>query len=84
MITQEQVTKIAEEYHGPGFELYGITHGIPDNCAIYRTGDWNPDQVWCVLCNAHPGELMLASSRAIIICKDTGKIIYDGSANDEG
>lgn len=84
MISREEAIKIAETKHGLGFELYSVSHGLPDNCFIYGSGKWTPDHTWCVLCCAHPGKVMLASSRAIVICKDTGNILYDGSAGDEG
>jgi len=84
MISQENVIEIVKKHHGEGFEFFRITHGIPGNCRIYNSSDWFPDDVWCVLCSAYPGQIMLASSRAIVISKDTGEILYDGSANDEG
>lgn len=84
MITEKQAIEIADRKHGPGFEFFSITHGVPDNCSLYGSFPRCPDDVWCVLCSAHPGKLMLASSRAIVISKDTGQILYDGSANDEG
>lgn len=84
MITQEEAIKIAAKHHGPKFEFYSITHGVPDNCSLYGSFSHYPDDVWCVVCSAHHPEGMLASSRAIVICKNTGKVLYDGSANDEG
>ena len=29
-------------------------------------------------------ELMLCSSEIVVVCKRTGKVLYEGSANDEG
>ena len=85
MISQDEAIAVAKKHHGEGFEFFKITRGIPNNCRIYGSGDWVPDNVWCVLCSAHPNNhYILASSRAIVIFKDTGKILYDGSANDEG
>ena len=84
MISQDRAIEIAKEHHGNEFKFYRITHGVPNNCRIYNSGEWFPDDVWCVLCSAHPGQYMLASSRAIIISKDTGEILFDASANDEG
>ncbi len=88
MITKEEAIKIAEEHHGPGFKFFQISHGLPSNCSVYRSSStsWTPDDAWCVLCSAHPEKsgMILSSSRAIVIHKDTGAILYDGSANDEG
>jgi len=85
MITKEQAIEIAEKHHGSGFEIYGITHGVPANFNIYGSFPRSPDDIWCVSCSNHPGKHhILASSRAIVIHKETGEILYDGSANDEG
>lgn len=87
MIGREDALKIAEKHHGAGFELYQISHGMPNSCDVYQSGDhsWAPDDVWCVLCSNHiPGKCMVGPSYAIVIHKETGKILYDGSAHDEG
>ena len=88
MVNREAAILIAEKQHGPGFKFYGIYHGIPDNCTIYGSRKWVPDDVWCVLCASvrsleRHGHI-LTSSRAILISKETGEILYDDSANDEG
>jgi len=82
MISKSKALQIAEKHHGPGFKLYRITSGTPDNVNLYSAYK----NVWCVLCSSHPndGKIMLCSSRAIIISKEKGKILYDGSAHDEG
>lgn len=85
MISQEEAIRIAEKHHGPGFVFYGITHGIPFKCGAYGMEKRAGDDVWCILCSANPGRKgVLCSSRAIVISKDTGEILYDGSADDEG
>jgi D-alanyl-D-alanine carboxypeptidase len=86
MISQEEAIKIAEKQHGPGFEFYKIGHGVDSRMYGGNTPSLAPDSVWCVLCLSHPGKkgMMLASSRAIVIHKETGKVLYDGSAGDEG
>ena len=87
MISREEAIKIAEKHHGPGFELYRISHGLPNNCAVYRGSarSWAPDDVWCVSCLNHPGKHHIAtSSLAIVIHKETGEILYGGDAGDEG
>jgi len=88
MISETEAINIAEKHHGPGFHFFSITHGAADISAslayVANARKWHPDDVWCVLCSAHPGKMMLCSSRAIIISKDTGEILYDGDAGDEG
>ena len=85
MITKEEAITIAEKLHGPKFELHEITHGVPLNFAIYESFPRNPDDVWCVSCSARPGGGSAITSRhAIVISKDTGSVLYDGDAGDEG
>jgi D-alanyl-D-alanine carboxypeptidase len=88
MITQEEAVQIAAKHHGSGFELFRTVHGaVGVSATLEYTANcrkWYPDNVWCVLCSAHPGKAGLSSSRAIIVDKKTGEILYDGSAEDEG
>lgn len=88
MITQEEAIKIAEKHHGPGFDFFAISHGVSQISAsmeyIANARKLRPDDVWCVLCSARPGQSGLFSSRAIVVSKETGEILYDGSADDEG
>lgn len=88
MVSREEAVKIAAEHDGPGFKFYSISHSVAEvspNMA-YRANahKWLPDDVWCVLCSAQPAHTGLSSSRAIVIAKETGEILYDGSADDEG
>lgn len=84
MITAEQAIEIAKKHHGAECEFYSVTHGMSQisPCLEYITNarKWRPDDVWCVLC----ARAIIASSRAIIISKETGEVLYDGSAGDEG
>ena len=40
------------------------------------------EDVWLVYKNCH--EMLLRSSDVVVVCKRTGRILYEGSANDEG
>lgn len=87
MINQEEAIKIAEQRCGPDFKFYRIAHGMIGARNVYQSAafSWAPDDVWCLLCCNHPrAKGSIASSRAIVIHKDTGKILFDGSADDEG
>ena len=85
MITKERAVAIAEKLHGPKFKLYQVTHGVPENFAIYGSFPRNPDDVWCVSCSIGSGKAnVLASGHAVVISKETGNVLYDGSACDEG
>ncbi|MEI7752279.1 MAG: hypothetical protein WCJ71_09355 [Candidatus Omnitrophota bacterium] len=85
MITEEEAIAIAEKKHGAQFKLYGVTRGIPSNFAIYGSFPRNPDDVWCVYCSLRSDKTgVIASGHAVVIAKDTGQVLYDGSACDEG
>ena len=85
MITQEEAIAIAEKLHSAEFKLYGVTRGVPSNFAIYGSFPRNPDDVWCVYCSLRSGKAgLIASGHAVVIAKDTGRVLYDGSACDEG
>ena len=50
---------------------------------IYNGAHWKPDQVWVVYKN--PDDPMsLKSSDVIVVSKRTGRVLYEGSAGDEG
>ncbi len=86
MISREKAIEIAREKHGQGFQFSFVSHGVPANFSIYGNFPQNPDDVWCVQGgpsqqSVRPG---LFSSHAIVISKETGEILYDGEAGDEG
>ncbi|MDO8369868.1 MAG: hypothetical protein Q7S71_04055 [Candidatus Nitrotoga sp.] len=65
--------------HGGQFKCYSQK---PDNCRIYGI---NTDQpCWYIYVPWEDGMLSLRSSRVLVISRLTGKILYDGSAGDEG
>lgn len=85
MITQEEAIAIAEKLHSTEFKLYGVTRGVPSNFAIYGSFPRNPDDVWCVYYSLRSGKVgLIASGHAVVIANDTGQVLYDGSACDEG
>ncbi|WP_173052978.1 hypothetical protein [Candidatus Nitrotoga sp. AM1P] len=65
--------------HGGQFKCYSQK---PDSCRIYGI---NTDQpCWYVYVPWEDGMLALRSSRVIVISRLTGKILFNGSAGDEG
>ena len=57
------------------------------------TANWHPrygarrfrkEDVWVIFLKEPNPELALRSSNVIAVSKKTGRILYDGSANDEG
>ncbi len=61
-----------------------VLDGLPANTNIYDIEGLGP--YWCVFVPWGDGldGRMLRSSRIILVSKLTGKVTYDGSANDEG
>jgi hypothetical protein len=49
---------------------------------IYNQGDWAGKDVWVVYKNS--GEITLKPSQVVLVWKRTGRVLYEGSANDEG
>jgi len=46
---------------------------------------FDPSAVWLLFLPEPPGEnVALRSSTVVAVCKRTGRILYHGSANDEG
>ena len=62
--------------------LHDITDS-PPNVIVY--GGLPSEECWHISCSYHPCDpTMITSSRLICISKNTGRILFDGSANDEG
>ncbi|MCU0784819.1 MAG: hypothetical protein MUF81_12415 [Verrucomicrobia bacterium] len=49
---------------------------------IYFRGGWTAKDVWVVYKN--PEEISLKSSDMVLVSKRTGRVLYEGSAHDEG
>ena len=84
-VCKKRALQIAEQHVGRiewGLG-YCIHSGKPDNARIY---DEPTEPSWYVFVpwNDGIGDFMLRSSRILAISKQTGKILFDGSANDEG
>ena len=59
-----------------------VQDGVTAKLCIYNQGGWSPKDVWVVYKN--PKEIVLKSADVILVCKRTGRVLYEGSANDEG
>ena len=62
-------------------QIFKITDSIPSNINVYGLPS---EECWYILCSYHPHAHLISSSRLICISKNTGRILFDGSANDEG
>ncbi|SIR04120.1 hypothetical protein SAMN05920897_12811 [Alkalispirochaeta americana] len=64
-------------------DLFCIYRRLPANVHIYRQPE---EPCWFISAPWNDGSdgLILRSSRLLLISKQTGEVLYDGSANDEG
>jgi len=81
-ISKEQALEIFRAHvAADGQKIHRITDS-PPNVNVYGMPS---EECWHILCSYNPhGPNMLASSRLICISKYTGRVLLDGSANDEG
>jgi len=82
-ISKKKAIEIARKACIPRPDRFVCKDRKPDNCRIYNMPS---EPCWFVYAPwLYEGEGMgLRSSRVILVSKLTGKILYDGSANDEG
>jgi hypothetical protein len=59
-----------------------VRDGAEVRLGIYTRSNWTGKDVWVVYKNA--GENALKSSEVVLVCKRTGRVLYAGSACDEG
>jgi hypothetical protein len=80
-ISRQEALKIAQKQCTPPIDAFKIYDLKPSGCCIYWAKK-KDEESWYV---TPPGDSgMLASTHAIVISKKTGRVVYDGSANDEG
>ena len=90
MISKQEAVEIAVNACGEAAkngrdhsEHFECVDPFPENCRIY-----NMPTEPCWYIHAPWGDgldgSMLRSSRVFLISKESGKVLYDGSANDEG
>ena len=59
-----------------------VRDGADAKLCIYVRGDWSVKDTWVVYKN--PKEIALKSADVILVCTRTGRVLYEGSAGDEG
>jgi hypothetical protein len=60
-----------------------VADGAEVRLGIYPGGNWKSAEVWIVYKN--PDDSMaLKSSDIVVVSKRTGRVLYEGSAGDEG
>jgi len=55
--------------------------GVPENCNIYYALDRNT--CWYII-YSYNNNNTVASSKILLLDRETNKVLYDGSCNDEG
>ena len=67
------------------FHSAKVLDGADARLRIYLRPGWTLEDVWVVYKNSENQEgLWLKSSDVVLVCKRTGRVLYDGSAGDEG
>jgi hypothetical protein len=59
-----------------------VRDGAVVRLGIDNRGDWTDKDVWVVYKNSE--EIALKPSEVVLVCKRTGRVLYEGHANDEG
>jgi len=64
-------------------QMFGGAKVVDGKHAGMTAYDLPTEAAWVVFKNSR-GEPMLRSSEIVVVCKRTGRILYEGPANDEG
>ena len=65
------------------FQGATVRDGAAVRLNLYHRGNWTGKDVWVVYKNPD-NPLELKASSIIAVCKRTGRVLYEGSAGDEG
>jgi hypothetical protein len=80
-ISRDEALAVFHQRYPPAtVHSFTIHDALPDNCALYKP----PTNCWFIIFAENPLPMRLQSSRLVAISKNTGQIVYDGDANDEG
>jgi hypothetical protein len=82
-VSRGKAIRIARESAGHELEFYDVLDYKPEKCALYYLPK---EPAWFILSPWNDGKdgKILRSCRLIMVSKLNGKILYDGSAEDEG
>lgn len=83
LVTRAEARRRAERHIlNRMFKGAKVRDGAAAKLCIYIRGDWSVKDTWVVYKN--PKEIALKSADVILVCKRTGRVLYEGSAGDEG
>lgn len=92
-IAREQATEIAEDYLGarldkhPAYRIWSVTTSDKirgRKPAPYLVGPERLEDCWIVYLERVPGLPVICSSTIMLVSKADGRVVYFGSAADEG
>lgn len=81
-ITKQKALEIATQVYKTDSKEFHCYSKKPKNYMIYATFPDEP--CWFVTAAWDDAPYVLRSSRVIVISRETGKVLYDGEAGDEG
>src|SRR5579862_7435554 len=60
-----------------------VRDGAQAKIRVYLRDDWKAEDMWVVFkTQEEPGTLK--ATEVVLVCKRSGRVLYEGSANDEG
>lgn len=83
-ITKEMACKILLTYiekKKPSIAIFEVSETLPTRCNPYGLPT---EDCWFIVYSVNKPPGLISASSVAAISKKTGKVIYDGSANDEG
>ncbi|HEV2328611.1 MAG TPA: hypothetical protein VGY56_07480 [Verrucomicrobiae bacterium] len=85
-ITLNRARQLAAQYVAKRmFETATVLDGADARLGVGVPGACTREDVWVVYKSENPGDAPgLKSSNIVIVCKRTGRVLYEGSARDEG
>jgi hypothetical protein len=86
LITPDEARHLAAQHVAKRmFETATVLDGADARLGIGVPGAYPRKDVWVVYKSENPGDAPgLKSSDIVIVCKRTGRVLYEGSAGDEG
>lgn len=85
-ITRAEARRRAERYvFNRMFGGATVRDGAEANVLYYNRSEGQASNVWVVYKKPSPDDIgVLKSSEVVVVCKHTGRVLYEGSAHDEG
>jgi len=80
-VGKKKAIAIVRGYVAPGIHIYEATDNL-NRVNLYKTPQ---ERCWCVYVSWDDKDIIcLRSSQVVLVSKQSGRILYDGTASDEG